>query len=182
VVPDLDHFRGSFGGKAVMPLWLDGQQPNVAPAVVRKLEQAFGRGVSPREVFAYTYALLATPIYQCRYAEELRESAPRLPLTADAALFERAVEVGEELLAVHTFEHIPQGEADIDHIPPELWQFSVSGLRVVKSWLRYRQRAHCSGPHVDAEQLRLLWLLEASLASYPRQNELLDEIVRGRLL
>src|SRR5207253_1045185 len=53
LVPDLDHFRGSFGARAVIPLWCDAAatRPNVTPGVLEEL------GVTPPELLAYCYAL-----------------------------------------------------------------------------------------------------------------------------
>ena len=78
-------------------------------------------------------------------------------------------------------------------VAPEVWGFSVSGLEVVKSWLGYRmkRRAGRASSELDAirperwtdefttELLELLWVLEGTVAMYPRLEELLDEILSG---
>src|SRR6185503_484926 len=46
LVPDLDHFRGSFGGRAVMPLWL-GDHPNLASGLLDALAATYGQRISP---------------------------------------------------------------------------------------------------------------------------------------
>ncbi|GAA3225645.1 hypothetical protein GCM10020256_35420 [Streptomyces thermocoprophilus] len=67
-VPDLHHFRGSFGGKDVIPLWRDaaGTEANINPALVQKLSSLFSqKKVTGEEVFAYCYAVFVLP-FLCR--------------------------------------------------------------------------------------------------------------------
>ena len=81
-------------------------------------------------------------------------------------------------------------------VAPEVWAFEVSGLKVVRSWLGYRMRNRkgrkSSSPLDDLgperwtpeftdEFLKLLWILEATLESYPKQAVLLDRILAGPL-
>jgi predicted helicase len=40
-------------------------------------------------VLAYIYAVFYSPTYRQKYAEELRTDFPRMPFTADGALFRR---------------------------------------------------------------------------------------------
>ncbi|HLZ32215.1 MAG TPA: type ISP restriction/modification enzyme [Chloroflexota bacterium] len=105
LVPDLDCFRGSFGARAVIPLWSDADAsvPNVAVGLLERLAAQFGFPVSPEQLFAYCYALLGTRGFQARFEDELRTPGPRVPLTADAQLFQRAVALGQRLVALHTF-------------------------------------------------------------------------------
>ncbi len=80
-------------------------------------------------------------------------------------------------------------------VSPAVWDFEVSGLMVVQSWLGYRM-AERSGrtsssldeirperwtPAMTTQFLELLWVLEATLAVYPQQAELLDEVLAGPL-
>ncbi|MCY3782619.1 MAG: DNA methyltransferase [Chloroflexi bacterium] len=236
-VPDLHHFRGSYGGKDVIPFWRDADvtEPNVTAGLLETLDQALGRTVPAAEIFAYAYALLASPAYVDRFSEELTVPGPRLPLTKDPELFQRAATLGAELIWRHTYCQrftgpgrgygtVPQGTArcenpvgeSLDDYPrgfeyhattqtlmvgpgrfepvhPRVWEFSVSGFRVVRSWLRYRMRqgaGHQSSP-LDAirptlwtaqftdELLELLWTLEATLDHYPALADLLDAITAG---
>jgi hypothetical protein len=206
LVPDLDHFRGSFGGRAVLPLWSDAgaTQPNLAPGLLCRLEQHYGLAVAPRTFLAYCYALLSPPAYQARFAEDLREPDARVPLTASRQLFEHTAALGEQLLQLHTFQRIPRGQARshghdfgpfhfdgtavrigdvlVSPVDQPVWDFSVSGLQVVKSWLRYRQRAHAWSEQTLHELLELLWLLEATLALQPSLEAALDAVVAGDTL
>jgi hypothetical protein len=114
LVPDLDHFRGSFGGRAVIPLWCDphGMQPNVGDGVLERLAQQYGCEVTPEHLLAYCYALLGTRGFVDRFEPELRTPGPRIPITPDTALFSRTVSLGERLLWLHTFGErcVPPGQ------------------------------------------------------------------------
>ena len=63
-IPDLHHFRGSFGGKDVIPLWRDAEatQPNLAAGLLETLRLAHGKAVSAPSLFAYTYGILCQPV------------------------------------------------------------------------------------------------------------------------
>jgi hypothetical protein len=104
LLPDFDHYRGSFGGR-VFPLWSDPEatQPNIVPRLLAELGAAYGREVTAPEVMAYIAAVTAHPGYIARFGKHLKQPGLRIPLTADAALFEGAVAVGREVVWLHTF-------------------------------------------------------------------------------
>jgi Type ISP C-terminal specificity domain len=122
-VPDLHHFRRSFGGKDVIPLWRDaaGTEANINPALVQKLSDLFGQGVTGEDVFSYCYAVLSSPSYVDQFSEELVLPGPRIPITKDEHLFMQAVKIGWQLISLQTFGersaepgtrvNVPQGEA-----------------------------------------------------------------------
>jgi len=104
-VPDLHHFNGR-GGKDIIPLYRDAKgTPNADPKLLSAVGRYLGddEPLSVEDLFAYSYALLAGADYSSRFAEELRTPGPRVPLTADSALFEEAAEYGRELLWLHTY-------------------------------------------------------------------------------
>jgi hypothetical protein len=112
-VPDLHHFRGSFGGKDVIPLWRTAStgEPNVTAGLLAVLSREFGASVSPEDLFAYAYAILASPDYGDRFAEELTTPGPRLPVTRDSTMFEEAASIGRRLVWLHTYgaRFVPDG-------------------------------------------------------------------------
>lgn len=112
-VPDRHYFCGR-GGKDVIPLWRDAAatQPNVTAGLLDRLSADLGRTVAVEDLFAYCYAVLATPRYVDRFSEELTIPGPRVPITRDAALFKRAVELGRRLIWLHTYgtRMVPPGE------------------------------------------------------------------------
>jgi hypothetical protein len=112
--PDLHHFRGSFGGKDVVPLWRDARaiNANVTGGLLDLLGGELARPVSPEDLFAYAYALLASPSYVERFSEELTIPGPRLPMTRNRVMFEEAVALGRNLIWLHTYgtRYVPDGQ------------------------------------------------------------------------
>ena len=93
-------------------------------------------------------------------------------------------------------ETLHVGAGQFAPVTPEVYDYSVSGLKVVQSWLKYRMRDGAgkkSSPLDDIrpatwparfteELLELLWVLAATVATHPRQEELLAAIVNGPIL
>ncbi|WP_040283600.1 type ISP restriction/modification enzyme [Tessaracoccus massiliensis] len=103
-VPDLDHFRGSFGGKDVIPLYRDATgTPNADPAALGVLSEKLGIKVTVEELFAYIFGMLAGTDYTDRFHEALETPGPRVPVTLDPGLFVRMVVHGEKLIWLQTF-------------------------------------------------------------------------------
>ena len=85
------------------------------------------------------------------------------------------------------------GEGKFAPVSPEVYDFHVSGLKVVQSWLKYRMRdgAGRKSSHLDyirpitwppqftTELLELLWVLEATVAAQSEQAQLLAAIDSG---
>ena len=236
-VPDLHHFRGSYGGKDVVPLWRDptGNQPNIGAGFFRTLEAARGRRPHAEDVFAYSYAVLANPGYVTRFEEELQVPGPRLPVTKNKDLFDRGAKLGREFIRWHTFgerfrskgdgfklagspkvrkpiSHAPAnyperhhydetvrvlkvGDGEIGPVSPAVWNFSVSGLQVIKSWLDYRMKKGAGKKSslldevrperwtddLTRELLEILWVLEWTLGQYPVLDAWLDEVLGSDL-
>lgn len=91
---------------------------------------------------------------------------------------------------------ITVGTGEFGPVSKEVWDYEVSGLKVVQSWLGYRmknRKGKKSSPLDDitpaawtsdytSEFLALLNLLTRSMAVQPAQAALLDEILAGQLL
>jgi len=85
------------------------------------------------------------------------------------------------------------GDGEFGSVQREVYEFDVSGLKVVQSWLKYRMKKGAgkkSSPldeirpdrwtgQFTTELLELLWVLEATVAGYPEQADLLRAIVKG---
>lgn len=85
------------------------------------------------------------------------------------------------------------GDGKFSPVEPEVYEFEVSGLKVVQSWLKYRMKNGAGrksspldniGPEkwdaqMTTELLNLLWVLEETIKIYPQQEKLLDEILEG---
>ncbi|MXW94322.1 MAG: hypothetical protein F4110_12945 [Acidimicrobiaceae bacterium] len=233
-VPDLHHFRGSYGAKNVMPLHRDsgGTEPNVADDLLRALSARLATEVAAEDLLAYVYSLGATAAFADRFSEELAEAAGpiHIPITADPDLFRQAVALGRDLLWWHTWGErfapdgqtkLPQGSVeevepvegmpdDFDYdsesetltvgtgtfapVSQEAWDFEVSGLRVLRSWLGYRmktRKGRKSSPLDDIrpsrwtqtnELLLVLSIIEHTIEVTPKAAVLLAQIVEGPLI
>jgi hypothetical protein len=144
-VPDLHVYRGSHGGKDIIPLWRDRSATD--PNLTIGLSEALGKalGVPPpsiEDVAAYVYALLSASAYQTRFAEALRTPGLRVPVTADAALWNEAVEAGRHRLWLHTYAERfrdAAGERGL-HVPPVPgigWDVAVTQLPQDASGVTY---------------------------------------------
>ncbi len=104
LIPDLDHYKGSFGGR-VFPLWRDAgsTNSNIRPNLFNFLKTKFRARVSGEEVIAYIAAVAAHPAYTSRFQADLSRPGLRIPFTADAKLFAEAVELGRTIIWLHTF-------------------------------------------------------------------------------
>jgi len=233
-IPDQHYFRGSFGGRDVIPLYKDaaGTEPNVTDGLLNALGKEYDFTPSVEGLAAYVYAILGGQSYTRRFWNELETPGPHVPLTKDGATFAEVAKLGRKLIWLHTYanrfrgegqgEEVPQGGAttikgvstDLAHYPAEynydpakqeiavgdgrfgpvaakVWEFEVSGLKVVQSWLGYRMRKRAgkkSSPLDDIrperwtarmsdELLELLWVLEATLAMEPELENALDNVV-----
>ncbi|MCZ7596074.1 MAG: N-6 DNA methylase [Hyphomicrobium sp.] len=103
LIPDVHHYHGR-GGR-VYPLWRNAEATvsNIKPALVAHLAAAYGHAVSPEDVMAYLAAVMAHPAFTARFQEDLVRPGLRVPITASADLFARAVNLGRELIWLHTY-------------------------------------------------------------------------------
>jgi hypothetical protein len=236
-IPDLHHFRGSYGAKEAIPLYrdTDASASNILPGLLDLLRKGYKRKVTAEDFVAYVCGALAQPAFTARYAKELGTREVRVPITKDAALFEKVRDIGARLFWLHTYgeRFVPKGEqpgrvphgaarcvkpvpGDEDGYPEAfeyneatqtlrvgegefrpvaraVWEFDVSGLKVVQSWLRYRMKKGAGKKssllddirpdrwtsQFTTELLELLWVLEATLAAYPEQERLLHAVTAG---
>jgi predicted helicase len=235
-LPDLDIFCGR-GGKDIIPLYrdLEGTQPNITAGLLKFLGDRFGSLVSAEELAAYVYAVLGCQAYTSRFWNELETPGPRIPITKNSELFQKAAKLGRKLIWLHTYgerflpsksemeipsgaakaiqgisndpakypemfkydpiaKEIHVGEGRFGPVPPQVWNFEISGLKVVQSWLAYRMKARAGKkssplddirpsrwiPRMTDELLELLWVLEATLAMEPELSSTLDAIVKDQ--
>ncbi|HEY3505621.1 MAG TPA: type ISP restriction/modification enzyme [Actinocatenispora sp.] len=120
-VPDT-HFMHGRGG-LVLPLYRDGagRFANAAPGLPGFLSDRLGIHVRPADVMPYVAGVVAHSGYTARFAAELRQPGVRVPLTADAALWRDAVDVGNEVMRLHTYGEWPNGGARVPrHLRPRV--------------------------------------------------------------
>jgi hypothetical protein len=196
-IPDQHHFRGSFGGKDVIPLYRDaaGTEPNVTGGLLDALGKVYGESPTAEDLAAYVYAVLGGQSYTRRFWNELETPGPHVPLTKDGETFAKIANLGRKLIWLHTYaerfrgedrgEDVPQGKAttikgvssDPAHYPteyvyeaakqeiavgdgrfgpvaPAVWEFEVSGLKVVQSWLGYRMKKRAGKKSSPLDDIR----------------------------
>lgn len=96
---------------------------NVTPWAIDLFEKTYGTKISAREVFAYTYAVLNSPVFIEKYSADLRKDIPRIPLLKDFYNYSR---LGEDLIKLHLNyeELIPfDGEAPESTVKVEKLRF-----------------------------------------------------------
>ncbi len=137
-VPDRNAFKGS-ASASIVALYRDAaaSKSNVTDGVLEaigaQLRERDLETVDPtvEELAAYVYALLATPTYQQRFADELESKVVRVPLTADPSLWVEATGLGFRLIWLHTLgERFRDRTSAGDH-PPRCgvgWVRAVSAL------------------------------------------------------
>jgi len=251
-IPDLDHYKGSFGGR-VFPLWRDAAAtlPNLPPKLLEFLAGKYRSVVTAEDFLAYLAAVAANPAYTARFQKDLAQPGLRIPLTARPKLFAQAVELGRRVIWLHTFgerfadakahrppgpprlpkecaPRIPKngaipddaasmpdeigydetkcrltvGTGFIDHVPPAVWQYEVSGKQVLTQWFSYRKKnrerpiigdrrppsklGDIQPDHWLAEYttelLNVLHVLALLVELEPAQAKLLEKICAGPLL
>lgn len=233
-IPDLHFFRGSFGAKDVFPLYRDSSaiHPNLHPDLLSTLENSYGRRPTAKDIAAYIYAVVSQPAFSRRFHDELSARELRIPFTRRSDLFDRAVNLGNELLFLHTYGEryasgqqwpaaivkcrkaisrhpLPEqfryekerqtlvvGDGEFGPVSEAVFDYEVSGLMVVRSWLSYRMRnrkGKKTSPLDDidtgewngeltSELLQLLNLLTRTLEIHSLQEILLEELLVAPLL
>lgn len=102
LIPDMDFFRGSEGGRAVPYLHPDGSI-NVAPGMDDALKSLIGSEVDAGDLFFYVAGISGHPGFVRLYDDELHTPGIRVPITTDLELWEKAVLIGKHVVWLHTF-------------------------------------------------------------------------------
>ena len=151
------------------------RQPNLADWLLPKLSAAYGFTLTPEDVLAYIYAVLYSPTYRQKYAQELRTDFPRIPFTADADLFRQMTDLGQQLIALHLLRN-PANTARVKYqgqgsdvvekvrydaangwvrinadkyfegITPEMWEYRIGGYQVLEKYLKDRKGRRLDDP------------------------------------
>lgn len=101
LIPDKDSFKGSEGGRA-HPTLNTGGTPNLTEPAAQMLCERFG-DTAPGDLVYYLAALTGHPGYVRTFDEPLQQAGIRVPLTADPELWERAVQLGKQVVWLHTY-------------------------------------------------------------------------------
>jgi len=109
------------------------RRPNLAEWLLPKLSAAYGFTPTPEDVLAYIYAVLYSPTYRAKYAQELRTDFPRIPFTEAGAVFRRMAELGQRLIDVHLLRS--------PELDPPIAKYQGSGPNDTVERVRY-DKAH----------------------------------------
>lgn len=169
------------------------------------VHQTFPASETPhQDAFDYILAVLSAPTYAQTYWGGLEGSPPRVPLTHDPALAVRAASLGQRLreawtknapnpgirwegagkgpigTATHSAGTIHlSGGRSITGVTDGMWNFEVSGYRIIPEWLRARTEwtATISQSKETVKTLSAVYALDR-LA--PELNASLDALTSGR--
>ena len=100
LIPDMNAFNNR-GGRAHPVLNVSGS-PNLTESAAQMLRERFGDN-APGDLVYYLAALTGHPGYVRTFDKPLQQAGIRIPLTADPALWERAVQLGKQVVWLHTY-------------------------------------------------------------------------------
>ena len=100
LIPDMNAFNNR-GGRAHPALTIGGT-PNLTESAAQMLRERLGDN-APGDLVYYLAALTGHPGYVRTFDEPLQQAGIRVPLTADPALWERAVQLGKQVVWLHTY-------------------------------------------------------------------------------
>ena len=108
LIPELHHFNNR-GGRTLPLLYPDGT-PNLAPGLLQVLSSALEREVTGLELLAYIAAVVSHPAYTATFRDELTTPGVRVPITSDPGLFARGVDLGKQVIWLHTYGEVFAGD------------------------------------------------------------------------
>ena len=100
LIPDMNAFNNR-GGRAHPALTIGGT-PSLTEPAAQMLRERFGNN-APDDLVYYLAALTGHPGYVRTFDEPLQQAGIRVPLTADPELWERAVQLGKQVVWLHTY-------------------------------------------------------------------------------
>ncbi|MDV2474348.1 hypothetical protein F8M49_01095 [Rhodococcus zopfii] len=100
-MPDINAFNNR-GGRTLPMLHPDGS-PNLVSGLLEVLVTHFGAGIDPTDLVYYLAGVTAHPGFVETFDDELTTPGIRVPMTADRALWDRAVQLGKHAVWLHSF-------------------------------------------------------------------------------
>ncbi len=205
-IPDINCFNGN--SSYIFVLWDNStgawRTHNFHPALLENLSRHWGREITPEQIFAYCYGVLAWEGYSLRFFRELARSFPRVPFPRDFGLFHEGTELGQRLVSWHSFqEYCPAGSITIqgpataiekgDYDPqsrhlylatetyaapvsPEAWGYVVSGYEVLRQWVKRRTGLPLT-LEILSQLLDIIWAVEQTVNLRPALNDLGERLL-----
>ena len=113
LIPDMNAFNNR-GGRA-HPTLTTGGTPNLTEFATQMLRERFGDN-APGDLVYYLAALTGHPGYVRTFDEPLQQAGIRVPLTADPELWERAVQLGKQVVWLHTYGERGEPLPGMEHL------------------------------------------------------------------
>lgn len=99
--------QGHFNARndTTIPLWRDPEAtiPNVAPGLLDHLSASHGKTVTADDLMAYIVAVTSHPAYASHFWDQLDQPGLRVPVTTDVSLWDAAMNLGYEIVWLHTY-------------------------------------------------------------------------------
>ena len=77
------------------------KKPNISPSIFSTLKNKCNTDIRAEEILYYIYAILYSNTYRETYFDFLKFDFPRVPFTADGALFQQMAALGKRLVDLH---------------------------------------------------------------------------------
>lgn len=103
LLPEKHYFNNKGGGGRALPLMHPDGTPNLTPGLLDALTEALGDGIEPTDVMYYVAGVIAHSGYIEHFDEELSTPGLRVPVTADRALWDQAVVLGQQAIWLQTY-------------------------------------------------------------------------------
>ncbi|MCC6285482.1 MAG: DEAD/DEAH box helicase [Phycisphaerales bacterium] len=148
----------------------------ITDAALKAFRAAYGPKVTKEDIFYYIYGILHSPEYRTRFASNLKKELPRIPLTREAADFQRFSKAGRDLAHWHlnyeTIDPYPLTEhCDVLAMEPEK-------LYTVAKMTYARPTAEQKAAGQKWDKTRILYNSHITLGGIP--PEALDYVVNGK--
>jgi Type ISP C-terminal specificity domain/N-6 DNA Methylase len=107
--PDQHSFRGSYGGWA-FPLRNHAPESLghfLNPLIIPGLSAIYGEELNPQDLFDAVLGLLSATSYTVRFAHDLEDDFPHVPLPADPSIFASVARLGRRIRELETFAAAP---------------------------------------------------------------------------
>ncbi|MBL8762233.1 MAG: DEAD/DEAH box helicase [Phycisphaerae bacterium] len=148
----------------------------ITDAALKTFRAAYGPKVAKEDIFHYIYGVLHSPEYRSRFASNLKKELPRIPLTKEAADFQRFSKAGRDLAHWHlnyeTIDPYPLDEhCDVLAMEPEK-------LYTVTKMTYARPTAEQKAAGQKWDKTRVIYNSHITLSGIP--PEALEYVVNGK--
>jgi len=178
---------------------------NINQKLMNTLQETFMVIIEPEDILFYIYGVLHSKIYRSLYKDFLNTDFPRIPFTADYALFRQMAELGERLKDLHLMtsdelnepvvRYQGQGEDIVkfrrynedekrlyinenkyfENLEPEVWEYQIGGYQVLDKYLKDRSKQKLESPR---HVIRIATALSKTIEIQAEIDELYPDVER----